>query len=70
MSSHKDHSHLEKIKNAVTGSDVLSENEKSETIKHLEEWIAEDKAEGILYEELIEIAAGIKPMLAELGLIN
>ncbi len=70
MSSHKDHRHLEKIKNAVKSSEVLSEDKKSETIKHLEEWIAEDKAEGILYEELIEIAAEIKPMLAELGLID
>ena len=69
MSSHKDHSKLEQVKEAVQNSD-LNESEKTETIKRLEEWIAEDKAEGIIYEELIELAAGIKPMLAELGLIN
>jgi hypothetical protein len=69
MSSHKDHSKLEQVKEAVQNSD-LNENEKTETIKRLEEWIAEDKAEGIIYEELVELAAGIKPMLAELGLIN
>jgi hypothetical protein len=70
MSSHKDHAHLEKIKEAVESSEHLSEAEKSETIKHIEEWILEDKAEGTLYQELIEMANGIKPLLADLGLIK
>ena len=70
MSSHKHHEHLERIKNAVSKTDTLNASEKTETIKRVEEWIAEDKAEGIIYEELIELAAGIKPLLAELGLIN
>jgi len=70
MSSHKDHSHLEKIKDAVEQSELLSETEKSETIRHIEEWILEDRADGTLYQELIELANGIKPLLAELGLIK
>ncbi|MGB5965748.1 MAG: hypothetical protein WBF77_13040 [Sulfurimonadaceae bacterium] len=70
MSSHKDHSHLEKIKDAVTNSEQLSESEKSQTMQHIDEWILEDKAEGTLYQELIELANGIKPLLAELGLIK
>ena len=70
MSSHKDHSKLESIKEAVVKSDNLSEDEKSQTVKRIEEWISEDKAEGIIYEELVELAAGIRPMLAELGLVN
>ena len=70
MSSHKHHEHLERIKEAVTKSDKLNETEKSQTMQHIDEWIAEDKAEGIIYEELIEIANGIKPLLAELGLVN
>jgi hypothetical protein len=69
MSSHKNHEHLEKIKDAVINSKELSEDEKTNTIKHIEEWIAEDKADGILAEELIKIANGIKPILAELGLL-
>ena len=69
MSSHKHHEHIQRIKNEVEKSPILSEAEKSQTVKHLEEWIAEDKAEGILYEELLEISQGIKPILAELGLI-
>jgi len=70
MSSHKDHSHLEKIKDAVENSEILNESEKSQTMQRIDEWILEDKAEGILYEELISIANGIKPLLAELGLVN
>ncbi len=70
MSSHKDHTHLEKIKDAVEKSELLSEAEKSQTMQHIDEWILEDKAEGTLYQELIELANGIKPLLAELGLIK
>lgn len=70
MSSHKKHEHLERIKDAVTHTDRLNESEKSETMKRIEEWIAEDKAEGIIYEELIELAEEIRPLLAELGLVN
>ncbi|WP_345992566.1 hypothetical protein [Sulfurimonas sp. HSL-1716] len=69
MSSHKDHTHLQKIKEEVEKAPHLSEDEKSETIKRIEEWIAEDRAEGTFYEELLEITKGIKPILAELGLI-
>jgi hypothetical protein len=69
MSSHKDHSHLEKIKEAIDKSDHLSDKDKSESIKHIEEWILEDKAEGTLYRELMELTSGMKPILAELGLI-
>lgn len=70
MSSHKDHSHLEKIKDAVENSEILNESEKSQTMQRIDEWILEDKAEGILYEELIALSNGIRPLLAELGLVN
>jgi len=69
MSSHKDHSHIEKIKDAVENTEILSESEKSQTMQHIDEWILEDKAEGTLMEELIELSSNIKPILAELGLI-
>lgn len=64
----KKHENLEKIKNAIKDSEHLNESEKSQTVKHLEEWVTEDKAEGILYEELIEIASGIKMVFSELGI--
>ena len=69
MSSHKDHSHLEKIKSAVQSSEHLSKDEKTQSIKHIDEWILEDKAEGTLYDELVQLASGMRPILAELGLI-
>jgi hypothetical protein len=69
MSSHKNHEHLTKIKDAVTHSKELSESEKTDTIKRIEEWILEDKADGTLTKELLNIASGIKPILAEAGLI-
>lgn len=69
MSSHKHHEHLEKIKDAISNAKELSEEEKSNTLKHIEEWIAEDKATGTIYEELVSITEKVKPILAELGLI-
>ncbi len=69
MSLHKDHSNLERIKEAIEKSEHLSDEDKSQSVKHIEEWILEDKAEGIFYQELIELTSGVKPILAELGLI-
>lgn len=69
MSSHKHHEHLSKIKDAVTNSQELSEDEKTNTIKHIDEWLLEDKAEGTFLEELTELASGIRPILVELGLL-
>jgi hypothetical protein len=69
MSSHKNHEHLEKIKDAIQKANHLSEEEKSATLKRVEEWIKEDKADGIFYEELVEISNKIKPILSEIGLI-
>ena len=69
MSSHKHHEHLEKIKSEVTKNSQLTQEEKTETIKRLEEWITEDKAEGIIFEELLEISKNLRPILAELGLV-
>jgi len=69
MSSHKHHEHLEKIKEAVKTSTHLSEDEKTNTIKHIDEWLLEDKAKGMFVEELLNLASGIKPILAEMGLL-
>ncbi len=68
MSSHKHHEKLERIKEAIAKSD-LSEEEKSNAWKHIEEWYAEDKAFGTLYEKLAEISPKIEAILTELGLI-
>jgi len=65
--SQTNNTHLEKIKEAVHHSDNMSEEEKSSSVKIIEEWALEDKAMGLLTEELLKISAGIKPILSELG---
>ena len=69
MSSHKNHEHLQRIKDAVSDSKIMSEDEKTNTIKQIDEWLLEDKAEGLLLGELQELASGIRPILVELGLL-
>ncbi len=66
--SNKHSSHLERIKEAISKAE-LSEEEKSNAWKHIEEWYEEDKAFGTLYEKLSEISPKIEAILNELGLI-
>ena len=63
------HETVKKIKSAVKASKDLTPDEKSQSIKHIDEWIEEDKAEGILYKELAALSAKMEPILAELGII-
>jgi len=65
MSKHTQH--LERIKNAIKTA-PLSEDEKSQSMKHVEEWIMEDKAFGTLKNELLEISEYFETLFAELGL--
>ena len=67
MGHHKEN--IAKIKEALPNTKHLNEEEKSNTMKHIEEWIAEDKADNLFMEKLMETSANIKPFLAELGLI-
>ncbi len=66
--SQSNNSHLEKVKEAVHNSDILSDEEKTSSVRIIEEWALEDKAMGLLTEELLKISTGIKPILSELGL--
>lgn len=65
MSSHT--KHLERIKDAVKVA-PLSEEEKSQSMKRIEEWVMEDKAFGTLKNELLEISEYFETLFAELGL--
>jgi len=67
MMSQTNNTHLEKIKEALHQSDILSEEEKRSSVKIIEEWALEDKAMGLLTEQLLKISAEIKPILSELG---
>jgi len=68
MSAHKHREHLQRIKEAVTKSDKLDESQKSDSVKRIEEWIEEDKAFGLLKEELLNISEYFEVLFAELGL--
>lgn len=71
MPHHKHHEKLEALKEAIEKNPNLSQEEKSNAIAHIEEWYAEDKAQGLLLEEikekLLEISKNLEPILAELG---
>jgi len=54
-------SHIDKLS--------LSEEEKSNSYKRIEEWYAEDKAFGTLYQELASISPKIEALFQEMGLI-
>ncbi len=68
MPHHKVHEKLEKIKDAVNKLE-LSEEEKSNAYKHIEQWYAEDKALEQLAADLAKISQKFEPILEELGLI-
>lgn len=61
--------HLERIKENIDKSNELTEDEKSSSFKHIEEWYTEDKAWGTFINELAQISPKVEAILAELGLI-
>lgn len=67
MSSHKNLDKLEKIKDAIHQSTELSDDEKSQSVKHVEEWILEDRAFGTLEQELRKISSYFTELFSELG---
>jgi len=67
MSSHKNLEKLEAIKEAIQKSDNLSEAEKSESVKRVEEWVLEDRAFGTLEQELRKISGYFSELFSELG---
>jgi len=68
MSSHKNLDKLESIKEAIVKSSQLSEDEKSESVKRIEEWVLEDKAFGTLELELKKISNYFTELFSELGI--
>ena len=68
MSAHKHKEHLQTIKDAIVNAKELNESQKSDSVKRVEEWYEEDKAFGLLKEELLEISEYFETLFAELGL--
>jgi len=59
----------EALKNAIDQSAKLSVDEKAQSVKHIEEWITEDRAFGLIFDELIEVNAVFKEIFKDLGLV-
>lgn len=68
MSHHKNHEQLSKIKESISNSDKLSDSQKSDSVKRIEEWVLENRAFGTLQEELTKISVFFKEIFSELGL--
>ena len=68
MSSHKHKEHLMSIKEAVDKTNSLSDEQKSESMKRIEEWVLEDRAFGTLKQELLDISVYFKELFSELGM--
>ena len=60
---------LEQVKEHIKNHKNMSEEEKSNTIKKIDEWLLEDKADGTIVAELTEISKKIVPILEEIGLL-
>jgi len=61
--------HLEMVKENIDKSGALSQEEKSDSMKRIEAWYAEDQAWEALMVELSEISPKVKTVLADLGLL-
>jgi len=59
----------EKLKEAIKETDKLSEDEKTQSVKHIEEWMTEDRAFGLIYDELVEYNIAFKEIFKEMGLV-
>jgi hypothetical protein len=59
----------EKLKEAIVKTDKLNEDEKAQSVQHIEEWIAEDKGFGLIYDELVEYNIAFKEIFKDLGFV-
>jgi hypothetical protein len=60
---------LEVVKAKIEANRDLNEEERSQTMKKIDEWILEDKADGTIVAELTEISKRVVPILEEVGLL-
>jgi hypothetical protein len=59
----------EELKGAIEASKTLTTEEKTQSVKHIEEWIIQDRAFGLIYDELVEVNIAFKEIFRELGLV-
>ncbi len=58
-----------KLKEGIKKSNKLSDEEKTNSVKKVEEWIKEDRAFGLIYDELAEYNIAFKEIFKDLGLV-
>lgn len=58
---------IQQIKESIKTA-PLSEEQKSDSMKRIEEWVLEDKAFGTLTNELLEISEYFQLLFSEMGL--
>ena len=68
MSSHKRKEHLVRIKEAIDKTNNLDDDQKSESMRRVEEWALEDRAFGTLKQELVKVSEMFEEMFSELGI--
>ncbi len=59
----------EKLREAIKETDKLTQEEKTQSVQHIEEWITEDRAFGLIFDELVEVNEAFKEIFKELGLV-
>ena len=59
----------EKLKEGIQHTNKLTEEEKTNSVKKIEEWIKEDRAFGLIYDELAEYNIAFKEIFKDLGLV-
>jgi len=59
----------EQLKDAISKTDNLTEEQKTQSVKNIEEWMTEDRAFGLIYDELVEYNIAFKEIFKELGLV-
>jgi len=59
----------EQLKDAINKTDKLKDSEKADSFKIIEEWIKEDRAFGLIYDELVDYNITFKEIFKELGLV-
>jgi hypothetical protein len=67
--SNKDIERFKDIRSHIEKSPHLSDEEKSNSYKHIEEWYAQDQASGSLYQKMADISPKVEALMQELGLI-
>lgn len=59
----------EQLKEGIKKTDKLSDEEKTNSVKKIEEWVKEDRAFGLIYDELAEYNIAFKEIFKDLGLV-